>query len=202
MFHSPGPVLIKFGYRMKKIFPVMFLSIIAQFAHAETYDDCILTKMVGADNEDQVQTIKQNCQDLIEEDKEEGVTSGAFTKRLLDERETEWNRHSLTAHKQNYILPFTHSSRVTCEAYAASGDWSDDLKHYEAKFQISVKVPLTAKPLLTESDSIHVGFTLESWWQLYAGDISAPFRETNYQPEKMIWYLARKRYCLRLLLVI
>jgi len=172
---------------MRKIYSILILSILAQASNAETYNDCILSKMAGADNDDAVQTIRETCQARVQKSKQEGVESGAISKRFLAEKQTQWNRHSITAHKQNYILPYTHSNKVNRGPYAFQSDWADELKSYEAKFQLSIKVPLTTNPIFTETDGLYVGFTLQSWWQLYAGEISAPFRETNYQPE--IFYL-------------
>jgi len=143
--------------------------------------------MAGADNDDDVQSIRETCQANIHKSKQEGVQSGAISERFLAERQTQWNRHTITAHKQNYILPYTHSDKLNREAYKFNSDWADEIKHYEAKFQLSIKVPLTSKPIFTDSDGFYVGFTLQAWWQLYASEISAPFRETNYQPE--VFYL-------------
>jgi phospholipase A1 len=171
---------------IKKLIISSFL-LSSSITSAASYDDCILSKMAGADNDAQAQTIRATCEAKVEAAKEEGVTSGAITKRFLAEKQTQWNRHSITAHKQNYILPYTHSNKINRQPYVFQSDWADELKHYEAKFQLSVKVPLTTNPFFTETGGLYVGFTLQSWWQLYADKISAPFRETNYQPE--IFYL-------------
>jgi phospholipase A1 len=63
-----------------------------------------------------------------------------------------------------------------------TGD-SELADHEEAKFQISFKFPLNENPLFINGDSLHFGFTLKAFWQLYNDEASAPFRETNYNPE-------------------
>lgn len=172
---------------MKRVYWIIALSLMAALSEAATYNECVLSEVVRANDEDAVQSIRDNCQERVQQSKQEGVESGAISQRFLEERQTQWNRHSITAHKQNYILPFTHSKKVNRDAYRFNSDWADEIKHYEAKFQLSIKVPLTNKPVFTDSDGFYVGFTIQSWWQLYAGEISAPFRETNYQPE--VFYL-------------
>lgn len=158
-------------------------------AAAETaYDECILSRMASAESLVQVETIRQECQKLIENTGHEGLQLGALSTRLVAESQTQWNRHSITAHKQNYMLPYSHSNKLNRESYQSFGDWADELKYYEAKSQLSIKVPLTSKPIFTRLDAFYVGFTIQSWWQVYATNISAPFRETNYQPE--IFYLS------------
>jgi len=168
---------------MNKILMISALCFFASIASAGSYDDCILSRMAVADNESSVQIIRETCQVMIQKSKQESIEMGAISKRFLSERQTQWNRHSITAHKQNYILPYSYSDKVNREAYEFRSDWAEELKHYEAKFQISIKVPLTSEPVFKDSDGFYVGFTVQSWWQLYAGEISAPFRETNYQPE-------------------
>ena len=172
---------------MKKTLVFSILCCLVSYASAASYDDCILLKVSGAGDNEPIEAIRDSCLALIQTASEDGVTNGAISKRFLSERQTQWNRHSITAHKQNYILPYTYSDKVNRDAYEAFGGWKEDLKNYEAKFQLSIKVPLTSEPIITGSDALYFGVTLQSWWQLYAGDISAPFRETNYQPE--LFYL-------------
>jgi phospholipase A1 len=51
----------------------------------------------------------------------------------------------------------------------------------EAQFQLSIKAPL-AVGLFDKAD-IYLAYTNRSFWQVYNSDISAPFRETNHEPE-------------------
>jgi phospholipase A1/A2 len=88
---------------------------------------------------------------------------------------------TLTAHRTNYVLPVSYNSRANFDRYKEFGD-IDKAKDVEIKYQLSLKAPLW--PEIADSTiSLWMAFTLQSWWQAYAGDISAPFRETNYEPE-------------------
>jgi phospholipase A1 len=109
------------------------------------------------------------------------VAPSAARERMREERSTQWSPHVLTAHKQNYILPYTYVTEQN-PIYSTTND-SELADHEEAKFQISFKFPLNERPLLVNGDALHFGFTLKSFWQLYNDEASAPFRETNYNPE-------------------
>lgn len=103
-------------------------------------------------------------------------------KRLESEKQTAFEPFSLVAHRINYILPFTYSDRVNKRAYADT-KYGDELRKEEAEFQISFKVPMNYDDLLFDGDGLFFGMTLKSFWQVYTGDASRPFRETNYRPE-------------------
>ena len=95
------------------------------------------------------------------------------------------NLFSITQHHQNYLLPFTY---VTAPNYAGNQDLTEqNVDHKEAKFQLSVKLPLYLQD--DTANGVYFGFTLTSFWQLYNSEVSKPFRETNYQPE--IFYQRR-----------
>jgi phospholipase A1/A2 len=88
---------------------------------------------------------------------------------------------SLTAHRTSYILPYSYNGNADFEKYRVFGD-VDKARNYEVKYQLSLKTPLW--PQIGDSSvSLWMAFTIQSWWQAYASDISAPFRETNYEPE-------------------
>ena len=101
--------------------------------------------------------------------------------RLRREREVDDNPSVLLAHKRNYFLPVTYAREPNNEPYQEEFG-EEVLDNVEAQFQISLKLPIT-EGLFTENDAIFGGFTLKAFWQVYNTDLSAPFRETNYEPE-------------------
>ena len=87
-------------------------------------------------------------------------------------------------HEPNYLLFARYSNDVNREPYEPLFDaFADDydFENVEAKFQLSFKGRLAT----TEDRrwGLWFAYTQQSNWQVYAGDISSPFRETNYMPE-------------------
>ncbi|MFT7186485.1 MAG: outer membrane phospholipase A [Pseudohongiellaceae bacterium] len=106
------------------------------------------------------------CQVKVQKLKRESVTRSATTKRFLAGKQTQINRYTIIAHKQNYILPYDimHTAiRRTERIISFRGIGLRELKPYEAKLQLSIKVPLTSKPIFNESDGVYAGFTMQSW---------------------------------------
>lgn len=114
--------------------------------------------------------------------------NSAYFNRLSSEKKAAFDPYVMTPHKMTYLLPFSVSDNMNREVYEGIGQWGEDIQSLEAKFQFSLKIPLTQSAIFTEGDSLDFGFTLQSWWQLYNQELSRPFRETNYQPE--IFYTA------------
>jgi phospholipase A1 len=87
-------------------------------------------------------------------------------------------------HEPNYLLFARYTNDVNSGPYeplfdAFAEDY--DFENVEAKFQVSVKGRLA-----TTDDhrwGLWFAYTQQNQWQVYAGDISSPFRETNYMPE-------------------
>jgi phospholipase A1 len=98
-------------------------------------------------------------------------------------------------YRQNYLLPYTHTSAVntapyppTLDALAGAGlipSTTLPVDATEAKFQLSFKVKAWEDIVRGRAD-LWLGYTQQSYWQVYNGDLSAPFRETNYEPEAIL----------------
>ncbi|OZB03408.1 MAG: phospholipase, partial [Marinobacter sp. 34-60-7] len=92
---------------------------------------------------------------------------------------------SLVTHKPNYILPLTwvdHPNPNPVSPRLGTTGYDYFLENEEAKYQISFKVPLLTG-FFDKRTTFWFGYTQKSFWQVYNQEESAPFRETNYEPE-------------------
>lgn len=100
--------------------------------------------------------------------------------RLRADLEGKWRAEGLTLvpYKLNYFFPwsYNHTSHGTTRSRARS---------VEAKFQFSVKV-LLVDDILHYPAHLYFGYTQLAMWQLWDRDRSAPFRDTNYEPELIL----------------
>jgi len=163
------------------------------------YDRCILVETQQAKNTETVAAIRDKClqnaskgvvvsrdSDVKPSDKSPKEL-GALSSRIVSERMQEFDPYVIIPHRMNYVLPVYTTDRINTAPYTEIDGAEEHFENIEAKFQLSLKVPLNPHNLLTQGDGIYFAFTVESWWQVYARNISKPFRETNYRPE--LFYL-------------
>ncbi|AWK83212.1 phospholipase [Photobacterium damselae] len=148
------------------------------------FDSCLLDAVKNQSGKLTVDAIRKRCQESIEQ---APAPTNLVSNRIENERDTAFNPFVITPHRMNYILPVTYTDHINRGAYDKT-DWAGHLKNTEAKFQISFKVPLNYDDMFIDGDGLFFAFTMKSYWQVYAGDISRPFRETNYRPE--LFYFA------------
>jgi phospholipase A1 len=100
------------------------------------------------------------------------------------------SRFDLRPHRPSYFLLGRYSDAPNLTPTSPSKPALAeplDIQDTEAKFQLSFKFKLA--DFGRELDmplSIWAAYTQQSQWQVYNGDISRPFRETNYEPELMV----------------
>ena len=114
--------------------------------------------------------------------------SGIWNRRIEDDARRE--PFTLTARKPNYVL-VTYMDEPNQAPYEFTGS-ADRLQHQEVKFQLSFQTKM-ADDLFGGNGDLWFGYTQLSWWQLFNKDISAPFRETNYEPEFHLSFLTDYR---------
>src|SRR5690606_809925 len=88
-------------------------------------------------------------------------------------------------HKRNFILPLSHKNSVNTTPYLETDSELKALDHTEAEIQFSIKI-LLRDGLFNGNGHLYLGYTNHAFWQFYNRDISAPFRETNHQPELIL----------------
>jgi len=106
----------------------------------------------------------------------------ALSERLANEQASEANPFAIRAYKPNYILVASYTpTNLSNPVY--------DFKpqHVEAKFQLSFQFNLWNQPF-GPNTAIYAAYSQTSFWQSYnssvfGSDASAPFRETDYEPE-------------------
>jgi phospholipase A1 len=88
-------------------------------------------------------------------------------------------------YRPNYVLPLIVSDRVNRQpvtpTHAAPGVLPD-YKHLEAMIQVSLRVKLAEELLLPGAD-LWFAYTHRAQWQVWTGEESRPFRNTDYEPE-------------------
>ncbi len=101
----------------------------------------------------------------------------------LDEKSRQ-RRFPIRAYRPNYILPITYNTSPNLDQ-GLDVDPNAKAQNAEVKFQISFKVKLW-EDILGKDMDLWFAYTQLAFWQLYNKDFSAPFRETNYEPELLL----------------
>ncbi|WP_439134370.1 phospholipase A, partial [Pseudomaricurvus sp.] len=176
--------------------PFVFLLLATTFnTHAETQQECrsieedtarlsCYDQLFGVPEAEIKEAIaKQSTSESTAENIPPAEEVSDVEVRLNSEDQLADNRFVILPHRQTYILPYTYLEDPNGEPYSSNLSLADEsLDNEEIKFQISLKVPI-AKDFLFDKTTLWMGYTQVSLWQAYNGDASAPFRETNYEPE-------------------
>lgn len=91
---------------------------------------------------------------------------------------------NFTGYRPNYILPVRFTSRVNrapqspTQATVARPAY----RKVESKLQLSLRTKVAQGLLLPNAD-LWFAYTQQSFWQVYTGEDSKPFRNTDYEPE-------------------
>ena len=125
------------------------------------------------------------CYDQIAGTKSDKTVEVSYLTKLWElNKEVPRGKYSFMPHRSNYILPFAYNDSPNKEPIQeVSPDM--DVQKNEVKFQISLKIKLW-QDILGKDMDLWFGYTQKSFWQLYNFDASAPFRETNYEPELLL----------------
>lgn len=130
-----------------------------------------------AEDERQAQGEASAPEELLSAEIEQDLEEVEERRQL--ERESSLNPYAITTHRRNYLLPLSYNRNPNGEGFN-SGSSSPD--RAEVKFQFSAKFNL-AEDLFVDNGDLYFAYTQRSWWQAYNADDSAPFRETNFEPE-------------------
>ena len=123
--------------------------------------------------------------DGLEGDSDAGVMAALVDRYVAAEKAVFSFSGSFVGHRPTYILPVSwvkDPNESPSSPRLGSIGYDYDLEREEAKYQISFKVPLLTG-ILDDRTTLWFGYTQTSFWQVYNQDDSAPFRETNYEPE-------------------
>ena len=150
--------------------------------------ECLLKALETAPGSMTVDDLRAQCQAeqiaAVKQEEDEGL----IEQRLYTDEENVLRAFTLMAHRPNYILLASYNANPNNEPWREqSGDPNLELDNVEAQFQLSIKVPL-GLDLFNNKMDIFAAYTVRSFWQVYNGDYSAPFRETNYEPEAWLQF--------------
>jgi phospholipase A1 len=110
---------------------------------------------------------------------------------------TPGDNSGIVAYKQNYLLFVTHTDTPNLNPTSPNLKNQVTPSYYyekqEAKFQFSLKSQVPHFGVLGESNSLWLGFTQQSNWQIKNGANSRPFRESNYEPELIFSHQFEKK---------
>ncbi len=96
-------------------------------------------------------------------------------------------RYSLRPHRGIFFMPLRYSDRRNrlpdspAPGHTATEPLS--IEATETMFQVSIKTRIWENLFGDHPWDLWFGFTQVSHWQMYNGEVSSPFRETNYEPE-------------------
>ncbi|NNL42118.1 MAG: phospholipase A [Desulfobacterales bacterium] len=166
-------------YLLNFILAFIFIIAAASNIWAENQDD--LTDCLTVKNDEQ----RRRCYDEIAGYESDKTVEASYLTKLWElDTEVPRGKYSLMPHRSNYILPLAYNSSPNKKPLQEASPGMDVEKN-EVKFQISLKIKLW-QDIFGQQMDLWFGYTQTSFWQLYNFDESAPFRETNYEPELLL----------------
>lgn len=174
---------------MNRLILISLISTVSatSIASEQSVGQCIQQMTEASEDSVTVGEIKQLCQKkstqytATQKETKSTTAPTLVEQRLNSEKIARGNKFLLSTHKPNYILLYAHNDRTNEAPFALQFPNEDtSLDDIEVKFQISAKYPL-ADNVFGDS-TLYFAYTNRSFWQLYNGN-SAPFRETNHEPE-------------------
>lgn len=164
----------------------------------EAMNTCLQASIVGAAENMTIRQLKEACRLLHDQQKSEvqqaDVANASpavaavretplLKKRMTLEALNRSNRFMLTPHKRNYFFPVSYTRHPNTVPYRNNNSESlSSLSKTEAEFQLSIKI-LIHEDIFGDNGHLYLGYTNHSLWQVYNDTDSAPFRETDHQPE-------------------
>ena len=92
----------------------------------------------------------------------------------------------LLLHKPNYVLPLYYTSNTNAmPSSPAAGHTvgtARSVDKLEGKYQLSLKIK-ALENVFGDNGDLWLGYTQQSYWQVYNSKQSSPFRTTDYEPE-------------------
>ena len=165
------------------------------FSMADGLSACMAEQMEQASDSTTMGELRALCAEQMDAqiaaeqvEQRQDEPSSVVDVRMKNDKENVLQPFTLMAHKPNYFLAGAYNS----DGYNAQpfqdqyDDPSIELDDTETQFQISIKVPLGVD--LFNTFDVYAAYTNRSFWQLYNSDRSAPFRETNHEPEAWVQF--------------
>jgi phospholipase A1 len=146
--------------------------------------------MSDADDSTTVGELRARCRERASETKPEtaAMEVPVYEQSVMSERrasrEVDEDRpFMINPHQPNYIM-WSTVDEPNLAPYLPL-DPTVQLDDSEITYQLSIKAPIWLNMFDSDIDA-YFGYTTKSYWQLFNDDFSAPFRETNYEPELFI----------------
>lgn len=169
----------------------LFLLALTSPVLADGIGDCVVESVQRASDTTTVGELRALCRDQREtttQSKQQhtgsDVENSVIRRRFDSEFDTMDRPYTLTAHRPNFVLPYTYNAYPNNAPFEFL-DSGEAVKREEAKFQVSFKLPLT-HDLLVPDSTLFFAYTNQSWWQVYNTDFSSAFRESDHEPELFV----------------
>jgi len=167
------------------------------------FNECLLEKIKTAGPATTVQEIRQACllevRDTVTEPPiiNKAAAESPDEDTPLDERmdeikATEGMDFVITPYKPNYILVGYNPDPNAAPFQEAFPNENIEFDASEIKFQISFMFPIVHN-IFGNNGDLYFAYTNRSFWQVFNSNLSAPFRESNHEPEFWLQFNGTKK---------
>lgn len=182
---------------MKHLFAAIPLAMLCAYNQAETFDTCMQQAVLSASEQTTVGELRQYCEARAAEDGSNMVDIQVHAASTAGQAETITERRRalemfsrdnpfvLTPYRPNFIMPLRYVKNPNEAPHTDLIHDEISLDHEETEFQFSVKLVLWDE-IFGDNGHLSLAYTNRSFWQALNSPASAPFRDTNHEPELIL----------------